>query len=141
MYNMRVYGESYNTEEFMAGVCGFIETAISRGQLSENMLLCFFCSKCKNKKFLGYLVVEEHLYKYGFLPNYYNWTLHGEELIDNAGSHSRLPQMLADLAGPNWMNEQVDGIHNESPNPDANRFHDLLKSSFEPYLFRLHNGN
>ncbi|KAL9675020.1 hypothetical protein QQ045_003219 [Rhodiola kirilowii] len=162
MYNMRVPGESYNNDDFMAGVRTFIETAISRGQLSENNFLRCACSKCKNKKFLPYFLVEEHLYKFGFLPNYFNWTLHGEDLASrtyvepNADISyspttsnyanetenyecctSRFPDMVADLVGPSCIPNNPGGdaempINHENPNLEANRFYNLLQTSSEP---------
>ncbi|KAI5676716.1 hypothetical protein M9H77_07666 [Catharanthus roseus] len=44
---------------------------------TTNELWCL-CTKCKNSKYLKEYDVKLHLYKLGFLPNYHNWTAHGE---------------------------------------------------------------
>ncbi|KAL9668530.1 hypothetical protein QQ045_006064 [Rhodiola kirilowii] len=80
MYEARAHGESYTNAVFIAGVNNFIETAVSKGYLASNNTMRCPCTKCKNRRFINIRMMEEHLYKYGFTPNYFNWTLHGEDL-------------------------------------------------------------
>ncbi|CAM9000938.1 unnamed protein product [Rhodiola kirilowii] len=82
MYEARAHGESYTNDVFIAGVNNFIESAVSKDFLaSDNTIRCP-CTKCKNRRFINLTMMEEHLYKYGFTPNYVNWTLHDEDLVD-----------------------------------------------------------
>ncbi|CAM8914974.1 unnamed protein product [Rhodiola kirilowii] len=80
MYESAGYGSLYSNDVFIAGVNQFVQAAISKGQLSTDNKMWCSCSKCKNRQFIYIRMLEEHLYKYGFTPDYYNWTLHGEEL-------------------------------------------------------------
>ncbi|CAM8940897.1 unnamed protein product [Rhodiola kirilowii] len=80
MYNRRDEGKSSNNETFMWGVRTFIEVAIARGELPNEMRCP--CKHCKNKKCHVAGTVENHLYKSGFTPNYYNWTHHSEDRVD-----------------------------------------------------------
>ncbi|KAL9687272.1 hypothetical protein QQ045_031671 [Rhodiola kirilowii] len=84
MYNRRDEGKSYNNETFMWGVRNFIEVAIARGELPNEMRCP--CKHCKNKKCHVVGTVENHLYKSGFTPNYYNWTYHSEVRVDETYS-------------------------------------------------------
>ncbi|CAM8879644.1 unnamed protein product [Rhodiola kirilowii] len=156
MYDMRVPGKSYNNETFMVGVRGFVETAVARGQLDSNKLMRCPCSKCKNKKYPEIGKVEEHLYKYGFVPNYYNWLLHGEDLApityapvndgyvspdfdqnvtfeaDETGIDNRLPQMISDLAGQSWAPPESANFQPENQNDERNSYFNLMQYSSLP---------
>ncbi|CAM8999975.1 unnamed protein product [Rhodiola kirilowii] len=81
MYNRRDPGQSCNNATFMWGVRNFIKVAIARGKLSTEMRCP--CKHCKNKKCHDAGTVENHLYKSGFTPNYYNWTYHNEARVDD----------------------------------------------------------
>ena len=37
--------------------------------------------KCQNKKFLNVETVKVHLYRNGFVPDYYVWIYHGEKQV------------------------------------------------------------
>ncbi|KAF2298344.1 hypothetical protein GH714_022601 [Hevea brasiliensis] len=39
------------------------------------------CSRCENSGFLVIDIVIAHLYKFGFMPNYYHWVSHGEPFV------------------------------------------------------------
>ncbi|CAM8893913.1 unnamed protein product [Rhodiola kirilowii] len=80
MYNRRDEGKSYNNETFMWGVRNFIEMAIARGELPHEMRCP--CKHCKNKKCHVAATIENHLYKSGFTPNYYHWTYHSDDRVD-----------------------------------------------------------
>ncbi|CAM8892135.1 unnamed protein product [Rhodiola kirilowii] len=80
MYNRRDPGKSYNNETFMWGVRNFIEVAIARGERPTEMRCP--CKHCKNRKYHQAGTIEDHLYKSGFMRNYYNWTHHGETRVD-----------------------------------------------------------
>ncbi|CAM8994578.1 unnamed protein product [Rhodiola kirilowii] len=156
MYEARAHGESYTNDVFIAGVNNFIETAVSKGFLaSDNTIRCP-CTKCKNRRFINLRMMEEHLYKYGFTPNYFNCTLHREDLADiqyvntsptlpesttiyqvldskeESWSHEAFPEMIPNFASPVDITESSNLGEHQTENFEANRFFNLLNSSLEP---------
>ena len=91
-----------------------------------------------------------HLYKKGFIPNYYNWTCHGEEFIraphlprssslvdesgsvDELGSNNHFRDMVIDAAGPSFHLDSPPTNVEELPNPEAQRFYDMLRAADTP---------
>ena len=79
MYD-RVNSNRYGMkDEFISGVEEFVNKAMNRPQfLNEGGIRCpcvkyvYILLKTPNE-------VKHHLYKYGFLSNYYTWTDHGEK--------------------------------------------------------------
>src|SRR4051812_18951546 len=78
MYD-RVNSNRYGLkDEFVSGVEDFVNKAMNRPQfLDEGGIRCP-CVKCVSILLKTPNVVKHHLYKYGFLPNYYTWIDHGE---------------------------------------------------------------
>jgi len=67
--------------EFIAGVRRFINFAFSIDEnVSGGKIRCL-CVRCKNQKFLMEEDVYKHLFSRGFLPDYENWTVHGEPYV------------------------------------------------------------
>ncbi|KAL9672200.1 hypothetical protein QQ045_028450 [Rhodiola kirilowii] len=156
MYETRAHGESYTNDVFIAGVKIFIESAVSKGYLaSDNTIRCP-CSKCKNWRFINIRMMEEHLYKYGFTPDYVNWTLHGKDLLEieyentsatildpstyeqindfgeDIWSHAASPYMDTDFDSHPDIPELSNYGEHRAGNFEANRFFNLLHSSSEP---------
>ncbi|XP_042441812.1 uncharacterized protein LOC122027062 isoform X3 [Zingiber officinale] len=69
------------TDEFIIGLKQFLDFASSNVEFMDGKKLRCPCRKCHNGKFLQSNQVEEHLCRFGFTPNYYNWTCHGEPFI------------------------------------------------------------
>ncbi|XP_028195548.1 uncharacterized protein LOC114380730 [Glycine soja] len=67
--------------EFREGVFEFVQFVTSQGmfQMQDEQTRCP-CKKCKCKVFKFVDDVMRHLYEEGFIPNYYWWTNHDEEL-------------------------------------------------------------
>ena len=62
--------------EFYASVEEFIDVACqSQPFLSEGKVRCL-CAKCRCSKYLDIKTVRYHLYKDGFMPNYWVWPEH-----------------------------------------------------------------
>ncbi|CAM8959030.1 unnamed protein product [Rhodiola kirilowii] len=134
MYEARAPGESYTNDVFIAGVKNFIETAMSKDFLaSDNTIRCP-CTKCKNRRFINIRKMEEHLYKYGFTPKCFNWTLHGEDLAETnkIWSHASFAEMFPDFASPNDIPQWSNFGEQQIQNVEVNRFFNLLNSSSEP---------
>ncbi|CAM8880997.1 unnamed protein product [Rhodiola kirilowii] len=158
MYEARSHGESYTNDFFIAGVNNFIEIAVAKSFLaSDNKIRCP-CTKCKNRRFINKRMMEEHLYKYGFTPNYFNWTLHGKDLMEmeyvntyptiphpstvdpvldseeenSTHDHAALPEIVHDFASPADILESSNFGEHQTENFEANRFLDLLNSCSDP---------
>ncbi|CAM8999910.1 unnamed protein product [Rhodiola kirilowii] len=156
MYESGSHGESYTNDVFIAGVNNFIQTAVAKGFLaSDNSIRCP-CTKCKNKRFINIRMMEAHLYKYGFTPNYFNWTLHGEDLVEmqyvntvptlpepttvypvlnteeQIWSDEAFPEIVPDIATTTDIPESSNYIEHQTDNFEANRFFNLLNSCGEP---------
>lgn len=77
MYNRVTPDRRDFTKAFMKGVDEFLEHACQLPNYSMEQIRCP-CAKCKNRKIDIFDVVKTHIYKHGFLPDYYEWTSHGE---------------------------------------------------------------
>ncbi|KAL9677038.1 hypothetical protein QQ045_005264 [Rhodiola kirilowii] len=148
MYEARAHGESYTNDVFITGVNNFIETAMAKGFLaSDNKIRCP-CTKCKNRRFINIRMMEEHLYKYGFIPNYFNWTLHGEDLveIEYVNNYPTIPHPITvdpvldseeensthDHGSPADIPESSNFGEHQTENFEANKFFNLLNSCSNP---------
>ena len=61
--------------EWIEKTNNFLETAW--GQAGVSVMWCP-CSRYANNKWKIKTVMGQHLFDYGFMPNYTRWTLHGE---------------------------------------------------------------
>ena len=85
MYNKNLSGHRGLTDEFRIGLELFLDFASSKYKFMDGNKLRCPCRKCGNGKFLVYDNIREHLCRFGFAPNYYNWTFHGEPFIFDEG--------------------------------------------------------
>ena len=76
MYEVRTGMKGSIKEHFYNGVPKFIRFAKSNNCNNEEIRCP--CSRCEHLKHWKADIVEVHLYKYGFVPNYYFWDRHGE---------------------------------------------------------------
>ncbi|CAM8902867.1 unnamed protein product [Rhodiola kirilowii] len=152
MYEAAIHGSAYSNYVFIAGVNQFVETAVSNGHLSSNNKMRCPCTKCKNRRFIYIRMLEEHLYTYGFTPNYFNWPLHGEDLVTNGDPCIDIPGPSTNHTFGNLHdvgNDTDEAEEHETPNnycipdetnlncqqyenPKVNRFFNLLNSCSEP---------
>jgi len=80
MYDHCYSGRRGLKESFVVGVEEFIRTTRrSRYFELEGEIRCP-CIKCDYTRILTDEIVKVHLYKKGFIPNYWIWTLHGEDM-------------------------------------------------------------
>lgn len=131
-------------DAFLNGVDEFVSYASLQTNLSNGKMRCP-CSKCKNLKFLTSEEVKVHLYKKGFIPDYWYWTCHGEsdpDLCANLNTHTtthegyndhlnRFENMVYDVVGSDYETH-YDQEMDESPNIDAQKFYDLLHAAQKP---------
>lgn len=154
MYN-RLDRNRHLTPEFQDGVQVFLEYA-SKDEIflmSPDQKMRCPCLKCKCRVFKDRPAVLVDLFNKGFMPNYYWWTNHGETLPefppavvessyygtgDWRDEVNPYEQMIMDQAGPSVgqalerdcvMEEQYT---EEYPNPDAQRFYDMLAAARRP---------
>ena len=71
------------TPEFVHGVRGFLEFALSHPEFMDGDMIKCPCCRCKNRYYLSCNEVEMHLINRGFIDGYNNWFAHGELLIPN----------------------------------------------------------
>ena len=99
------------------------------------------CAKCENTKFLSPEEVKVHLYKKGFTSGYWYWTSHGE-LQPPEGEEVNMHHSPPSISSENHAisndayHTMVEDTFNqhipEPPNPDAQRFYDLLNALQRP---------
>ncbi|KAK4402396.1 hypothetical protein Sango_0980300 [Sesamum angolense] len=113
MYNKNISGRAGLTPEFEDGVKTFIEWAKGqRGNMDRDKICP--CQKYKNTKFGTLDEVSYHLSMHEFMPEYYNWTSHGEEIVQEyfearaipPVSKERTPAGRVDGNYPQWGDEQ-----------------------------------
>ena len=112
----------FPNQSFISGVEEFVQFALSRPEGSDGNHIRCPCKKkkCQNKNFVEVNKAKFHLYKYGFVPNYRVWYLHGETessiygeealynvnatnhhvITNNVGSLTTFVQMVYDAADP-----------------------------------------
>lgn len=128
-------------DNFIAGVAEFVEKAMAEPCfLAEGSIRCP-CVKCKCIDLATPREVNLHLYRDGFMPNYYVWTKHGEVNPDaNLGSHSSSGGNAVDedqLAAINQMIHDANSGNeafreDEEPNSEARNFYDTLMAANQP---------
>ncbi|RDX90085.1 hypothetical protein CR513_28087, partial [Mucuna pruriens] len=105
------------------------------------------CSKCKNYVRKETFWVEKHLYQYGFMDDYINWIIHGEDqwgdnsstsIVHDEKVDTRNPyvDMVIDVTG-NQLNSKDQDLE-EDPNPSALKFYTLLRDADEPLWDECH---
>ena len=98
-------------------------------------------------------IVEVHLYKYGFVPNYYFWDRHGElveptsnpvALEDDNIMTNLIENMVEDAARSMFPTIQADDEDvnvKEEPTVEAKRIYDLFDSVKRPLWDDCKSGN
>ncbi|XP_075500141.1 uncharacterized protein LOC142538729 [Primulina tabacum] len=130
------------TEEYMNGVEDFVNFAKSHPECMSGDKLCCPCTqrKCRNTTFHDEDTVKVHLGKYGFIPNYYNWYVHGEPYFTDPIGHSILPSSVPiaqedppnDNAMQSMIHDAMNALHHsdvdEIPTPTAKKLYEMLKA-------------
>ena len=110
MYEGRIV-DGFLSSEWADKVDGFVKFSLQHPELvNDGTHIKCPCPrpKCQNKQFLHVDEVKVHLYRYGFVEDYYIWKYHGEkELI-------RHRCLVRDVAGPSNVNQVR--IESESTN-------------------------
>ena len=156
MYNRLLPGRKSFVPGFFEGVQTFIQFACSQNEFKVEGRLRCPCFRCRNCKYDVVENVTEHIYRYGFMGDYYQWTSHGEPYLlpttvastsndqaielsverDNQFEGDNwCREMVMDVAGPSFMGNEAMTTE-EEPNVQAKRFYDLLRDAEEP----LYNG-
>lgn len=126
---------------FVEGVETFIAFALNQPRMSDMTKIRCPCTKCHNRKFQEVEEVRIHLFRKGFIPDYYEWNRHGEPYGNRDSEHCGMDvpteadtvaanpyrQMILDAVGPDFFTEDMD----EVPNPTAQKFYDMLNAADE----------
>ena len=123
--------------------------------------LRYSCERCRNINIVEYATVRVHLFKRGFMPNYYYWTSHGEvapptnqffyggETSVSGGMHGgqntggfawnddndhvrRYETIVRDSGGVGCSCSGEQQSTEEIPNIEAARFYKMLNQAQEP---------
>ncbi|XP_019251018.1 PREDICTED: uncharacterized protein LOC109229932 [Nicotiana attenuata] len=109
-------------DEFIEGVASFIAKAKALDDfLIEETIRCS-CVKCKCLKLLEPNIVIFHLYKNGFVKNYYVWTVHGESLAS-----------VDDVHFQNSSGGEEGSSIAENINIENSRFNEMIRDAFEMF--------
>src|SRR5690242_10828118 len=76
MYTGRVERNDV-TSKWIRKTDAFVERAFGGAAKGASLVSCP-CSKCANRKRKSKKVMEEHIWKNGFMPDYTRWIFHGE---------------------------------------------------------------
>jgi len=109
--------DGYVSTEFIKGVEEFVNFAKSQPKWMDGNKIKCPCNqrKCRNTVFRDQETVTSHLLTKGFVPGYYEWTLHGEVVatVDSvdisylaskfeAEPSNLFETMVMDVAGPDF---------------------------------------
>ncbi|KAL0451709.1 UNVERIFIED_CONTAM: hypothetical protein Slati_1149000 [Sesamum latifolium] len=81
MYEKNLSNRAGLTSEFEDGVTAFIEWTKSQHAYMDGEKIRCPCRKCKNEVLKIPDEINFDLYMKSFMPEYYNWTSHGEERV------------------------------------------------------------
>ncbi|XP_039141188.1 uncharacterized protein LOC120278460 [Dioscorea cayenensis subsp. rotundata] len=126
---------------FLQGINEFIDFAKMHPECMDGIKIKCPCNhrKCQNRAFHMEDTVRYHLMKYGFVPYYYLWVLHGEPSISDSSTHGQdvgnesvlgveplsqnlCQQMVMDVAGPDFSRTNTE----EPPNAVAQKLFEML---------------
>lgn len=141
------------TDEFLAGVCEFVEFACAQDDFKKVGKLRCPCKICKCRKPQSVDDVMKHLCMKGFKEDYYYWSSHGEQrpsvmpVVSNNSYYGSIgiredfnnfEQMVMDAAGPSlgyYLEQEefacLEQIR-EDPDPQAESFFKMLKAAQAP---------
>ncbi|VFQ69657.1 unnamed protein product [Cuscuta campestris] len=138
--------EGVVSQEWVDNVVEFVEYCESSPNVDrlDNKKMRCPCKKCKNIKFCSSKIMLEHILRFGFTPNYFDWVCHGENHGDyvppqqckvprqaDASDVSHVPgreqfvHMIYDAVGPTRINSVLE----EEPNSTDKHFFEMLKAA------------
>lgn len=123
---------------FAEKVNEFITFATTQDNVVIDGVMKCPCAQCRNIPYQDLDTIKEHLYRHGFLPNYFQWVFHGE-LHFQRESQSSSSISTEDALNP-YRNMVLDafglegGLENieEEPHASYKKFFDMLKAAEEP---------
>lgn len=89
------------------------------------------CSKCCNGSRRTKQLMTSHLCHWGFMPNYFRWTAHGEHHVHVDRVESVNTDCLEDMLCDFGDAMHVDNV-DEEPTPDAKAFYAMLSAVRDP---------
>ena len=124
------------TMEWIEKTNDFLETAW--GQAEGVSVMWCPCSHYANNKRKTKTVMGQHLFNYGFMPDYTRWTLHGEghrmrdevvrQRIDDCDADGGVGDMLHDYHEAHFG----EGPQEEEPEPTAKAYYEMLEAAQKP---------
>ncbi|XP_011073575.1 uncharacterized protein LOC105158490 [Sesamum indicum] len=137
----RLDDNGFLLDEFVTRVDqDFLNFAFNNPPFLNNGQIKCPCSKCGNTRFLNQSDAHLHIVKNGFTRGYNIWYAHGESLNtrDDVGGSSTAPHvetsryrtMVMDAIGHEFSSDFT--CAEQLPNPEAQKFFNLLKYADEP---------
>jgi len=80
MYDRCYNGRRRLKDSFVIGIEEFVQTTRQSKYFELEGGIRYLCIKCDCTRILTNEIVKVHLYKKGFIPNYWIWTLHSEDM-------------------------------------------------------------
>ncbi|XP_070010307.1 uncharacterized protein [Nicotiana sylvestris] len=148
MYNRNYPIRRGLREDFVEGVDDFIRHAMSLTPYQSEGVIKYPCVRCDCMKFEKPEVVKLHLYRKGFIKNYFVCTNHGEidssceifhnmvvcesiRSVENINRDSRIHDMVTDAFRMHFGGEPNENVV-QTPNYDAKRFYEQLEEASRP---------
>jgi len=148
MYNRNYPNRRFLWEEFIEGVNEFIIHAMSLEPFQIGGMIMCPCVKCKYLRFYGSKDIKTHLYKKGFMDNYFVWTSHGEvdgsdgvfynivvgessRSVRNNVRHPRYHEIVVDAFGMHFESESHESVE-QAPNEEAKHIYEQLEAASRP---------
>ncbi|KAJ8765474.1 hypothetical protein K2173_014596 [Erythroxylum novogranatense] len=127
----RLTADGFINPEFVEGVDAFMHYACSQPAYMDGPKIRCPCTKCKHKCFLFIDEVQLHLLRKGFVPNYFQWTRHGEPLV--ASSSRRIEEPTCMNLNENDVEDGYGRHFGDGPeNSYRQMVHDGLGHTFDP---------
>ncbi|XP_015085167.1 uncharacterized protein LOC107028568 [Solanum pennellii] len=148
MYERTNFGRMGMKPEFVEGVDGFVDYAMTLETFQLSSLVKCPCKKCKCMNYEKPEIVKFHLYRNGFKEDYTVWTSHGE--IDNSfdrfqhyvvGESSKVVKPNVQNYRMHYMVKDAYGMHSdfqfrdhveEAPNDESGIFFEKLEVASRP---------
>ncbi|KAL0293644.1 UNVERIFIED_CONTAM: hypothetical protein Sradi_6926000 [Sesamum radiatum] len=110
MYEKNLSNRAALTPEFQNGVTTFIKWAKSQQTYMDGEKIMCPCRKCKKEVFKTLDKVNFDLYMKDFMPEYYNWTSHGDKRVQEYFEAVTRP-ILQDEQNPPALVEEGTNTH------------------------------
>ena len=129
------------TREWIQKTEDFLDKAFGVGAQAATEVWCP-CSECANRNRKTRKVIEEHLCKFGFTPDYTRWVCHGEghrirdealrPRLEEFDSDGGVPDMMDDFHQAHFGERCTDETEEQEPEETARALYRMMESAKRP---------